>query len=228
MKREIQTTKDGSHTIFIRQKHLTYHSVYGAIQESKHVFINAGLEYVLSQFSIEKSNAVYVFEMGFGTGLNALLSLQKSKDENKHIYYAAVELYPLQSDEIQPLNYVEQLGDETLAQPFLLLHSSVPNEDVMITPLFTLHKQNTSLLNITFNNKFHLIYFDAFAPNAQPELWQADVFQKLYDALFPGGVLVTYCCKGSVKRTLQSVGFRVEKLGGPPGKREMIRAIKEN
>lgn len=228
MKREIQITKDGSHTISIPQKHLTYHSVYGAVQESKHVFINAGLKYALSQFSIEKNNAVYVFEMGFGTGLNALLTLQMSAKENRSIKYTSVELFPLQSDEIQPLNYVEQLRDETLAQPFFLLHSCAWNEDVMITPLFTLHKQNTSLLNTIFNNQFHLIYYDAFAPDAQPELWKAEVFEKLYHTLFSGGILVTYCCKGSVKRALQSVGFRVEKLPGPPGKREMIRAIKEN
>ncbi len=220
-------TKDGSHTIFIPHSNLTYHSVHGAIQESKHVFIQAGLEHVFSHFLIEKNNCINVFEMGFGTGLNALLSFQNGVNKNRCIYYTAVEINPLSPEEIQPLNYVEQLNDASLAQPLFLLHSSAWNKDVLIEPLFTLYKQNASLLNITFNTTFHVIYFDAFAPNAQPELWQTEVFQKLYDVLFDGGVLVTYCCKGAVKRALQSVGFFVEKLPGPPGKREMIRAVKK-
>ena len=226
MKRELTITKDGSHTVSIPDEHLTYHSFHGAIQESLHVFIQAGLQYVFSHFSEEENHTVYVFEMGFGTGLNALLSLQNSRDENRHVHYTAVELYPLQPEVINALNYVEQMGDETLAPSFISLHFSNWNEEVTITPTFSLCKQQESLLNTTFNKQFHLIYFDAFAPGAQPELWQPEVFEKLYQSLFAGGALVTYCCKGSVQRALQSVGFTVEKLPGPPGKREMIRAIK--
>lgn len=223
---ELLVTKDGSHTLVVPPNSLTYHSVYGAITESKHVFIEAGLEHVFSKFRAKTNACLNVFEMGFGTGLNALLTLQKSTKENIAVHYTTVELYPLQTEEIKVLNYVEQLNDKTLAQPLFLLHSSNWNKDVMITPLFTLHKQQTSLLNLSFTTQFHLIYFDAFAPDAQPELWQAEMFEKLYHSLFNGCVLVTYCSKGIVKRALQSVGFKVEKLPGPPGKREIIRATK--
>ncbi len=226
MKPELLLTKDGSHTIIVPHNGLTYHSVHGAITESRHVFIEAGLAYVFSKFCAKPNVCINVFEMGFGTGLNALLTLQKGATENTPIHYTTVELYPLQTEEIKRLNYIELLNDETLSQSLFLLHSCSWNEDVMITPLFALHKQQASLLNVSFNTHFHLIYFDAFAPNAQPELWEADVFRKLYNALVSGGVLVTYCSKGNVRRALQSVGFTVEKLPGPPGKREMIRAIK--
>ena len=226
MKRRLLITKDGSHTIVFPDSGLTYHSIHGAIRESKHVFIEAGLDYVFSKFGAKTNECINVFEMGFGTGLNALLTLQNGAKENTPIHYTTVELHPLQPEEIKGLNYVDQLGDDTLAPSLFLLHSCNWHEDVMITPQFTFHKQNTSLLNLFFNQNFHLIYFDAFAPNAQPELWEAEVFQKLYNSLLRGGVLVTYCCKGTVKRILQSVGFIVEKLPGPPGKREMIRAIK--
>ncbi len=226
MKRRLLITNDGSHTLVIPDSGLTYHSVHGAITESKHVFIKAGLEYVFSKFGAKPNECINVFEMGFGTGLNALLTVQKSAKENTPIHYTTVELQPLEQEEITGLNYVDQLGDKTLAPSLFLLHSCNWNEDVMITPQFTFLKQYTSLLNLLFNQNFHLIYFDAFAPSAQPELWEPQVFQRLYNALFSGGVLVTYCCKGSVRRALQSVGFMVEKLPGPPGKREMIRAIK--
>ena len=165
--------------------------------------------------------------MGFGTGLNALLSFQQIKKENIHLYYATAELCPLSLEEAAQLNYISRLGDETLAPVFSLLHASAWNEDVAIAPFFTLHKSNISLLEIKAAELFHLIYFDAFAPDVQPELWTVTIFEKMYRMLHRGGALVTYCAKGSVRRAMQSVGFTVEKLAGPPGKREMVRAVKK-
>lgn len=225
MKRELQVTADGSHTIAVPDLHVTYHSRFGAIQESRHVFIKAGLQYVLQHFLFDENDCVSIFEMGLGTGLNALLSLQ-AMHQSMTVYYYAAELYPLSFEEAARLNYVHQLQDEAVTATFSLLHSANWNEDVVVSPFFSLHKADCSLLQMNVSKLFHLIYFDAFAPDAQPELWTETVFKNLYNILCTGGVLVTYCSKGTVRRTLQAVGFSVEKLKGPPGKREMLRAIK--
>lgn len=204
MKRELQLTADGSHTIAIPDLNVTYHSTHGAIQESMHVFIQAGLQAV-------QQPLVRIFEMGFGTGLNALLTMQYATTP---VYYYAVEQFPLTAAEVEGLSY----GDT--------LHQYPWNEDVEISDQFTLHKAHGSLLEITPGQTFHLIYYDAFAPKAQPELWTREVFEKLYSFLVPGGMLVTYCSKGDVRRAMLAAGFTVEKLVGPPGKREMLRARK--
>lgn len=208
MKRTLQITADGSHTISIPDMQVTYHSMHGAVQESMHVFIEAGLR------TLTHDN-IRIFEMGFGTGLNALLTCQHA---DKAIYYYSVEQFPLTPAETAGLNY-----DATILQ---LLHSAPWNEDVAITPHFTLHKSHHSLLEVATAQTFHMIYYDAFAPRAQPELWTQTVFERLYRWLEPGGILVTYCSKGDVRRAMMAAGFTVEKLAGPPGKREMLRAVR--
>lgn len=204
MKRELQLTADGSHTIAIPDMNVTYHSTHGAIQESMHVFIQAGLQAL-------QLPAVRIFEMGFGTGLNALLTMQHA---DIPVYYYAVEQYPLTAEEVEGLSY----GNELHAYPW--------NEDVKMNEQFTLHKAHVSLLSVQPEQEFDLIYYDAFAPGAQPELWTREVFEKLYGMLAAGGILVTYCSKGDVRRAMLAAGFKVEKLAGPPGKREMLRAKK--
>lgn len=205
MKRELLVTADGSHTIAIPDMNVTYHSTHGAIQESMHVFIHAGLQAI-------QAPAIRIFEMGFGTGLNALLTLQYATTP---VYYYAVEQFPLTAQEIEGLNY----GTD--------LHQYPWNKDVKISEKFTLHKAHASLLDVSpVVQPFHLIYYDAFAPASQPELWSVAVFEKLYSLLEPGGMLVTYCSKGDVRRAMLAAGFNVEKLAGPPGKREMLRAVR--
>lgn len=206
MKRELQITADGSHTVSIPDMQVTYHSRHGAIQESRHVYIEAGLMALAH-------NPIRIFEMGFGTGLNALLSCMYT---SRTIYYYSVERFPLTPVETVGLNY-----DTTLLP---LLHQAPWNEDVRIAPHFTLHKAHRSLLEVAPAHTFHIIYYDAFAPSAQPELWTQTVFEKLYHLLEPGGILVTYCSKGDVRRAMLGAGFTIEKLAGPPGKREMLRA----
>ncbi len=227
MKRELQITSDGSHTLWVPQLNATYHSTFGAIGESEHVFIQAGLRHLLLTGRFEEKSLVRVFEMGFGTGLNALLSYREIREKQQGLYYQAVELYPLPPEEVSGLNYASLLHHQPLSSFFASLHAAPWNEDVAIEDSFTLHKSDVSIADIQITQPFHLVYFDAFAPDVQPELWTAAVFQKMYDSLYDGGALVTYCSKGAVRRTLQSVGFTVEKLKGPPGKREIIRAVKK-
>jgi len=211
---ELITTKDGSHSILVGGSGLTYHSTNGAIQESKHVFIEAGLRQV-------HSTPVRVFEMGLGTGLNALLTLIESS-----AYYECVEAYPLEKDFIQQLNYCELLGRPDLQPAFEKIHNCSWEEEISITPSFQFKKSRASLEHYQSSSKFDVIYFDAFAPGDQPELWTKEIFDKMYSMLLADGILVTYSSKGSIRRNLIAAGFDVEKIPGPPGKREMVRAIK--
>ena len=218
MQREIIVTADGSHTVQLKDRNITYHSHHGAVQESKHVFIEAGFLHREKQLP----GTVRLFEMGFGTGLNALLTLTEAKKLNKPIVYSAIENYPLTASETGSLNYNEVVPGSK--EVFERLHQAEWNKKISITPFFTLNKINADLLAYTFEEPVDLIYYDAFAPTAQPELWTLEVFQKLYALLAPGGVLVTYCSKGDVRRAMMAAGFLVEKLPGPKGKREMVRA----
>jgi len=222
MQREIQLTADGSHTVFIPGINVTYHSIHGALQESLHVFIQAGLNFVLDKS--KSADPVSILEMGLGTGLNALLTLKKTSKQEKIVFYQGIELYPLNKGEVAAINYGSLLKMEDL---FLVLHTCSWEEDVIIQPRFTLHKTELSLLNFVGDSrKFDLIYYDAFAPAVQPELWTKTIFEKLYSLLKEEGVLVTYCSKGDVRRNMIAAGFVVEKLQGPLQKREMLRAIK--
>jgi tRNA U34 5-methylaminomethyl-2-thiouridine-forming methyltransferase MnmC len=224
VERKIIITGDGSSSISIPEMNVTYHSIHGAIQESRHVFIEAGLKSISPFAAVRRIN---IFEMGFGTGLNALLTLIESEKLNQEIYYETIEPFPLNNEMIKSLNYCEQLQRSDLQTVFENLHACAWEKEITITPNFLFKKSGTNLLNFgtpgTFGT-FELIYFDAFDPNVQPELWTEEIFDKMFSLLQPRGVLVTYSSKGAVRRVMQSAGFNVEKLPGPPGKREMVRA----
>jgi len=225
MERKVIITKDGSHSIAIPEMDVTYHSIHGAIQESMHVFIEAGFN---RSGRLERPDRYIILEIGFGTGLNALLTLIEAEKHKQPVLYIAIELFPLSVDEAARLNYCGQL-DHTDCQPlFEKLHQCEWEMDITITNYFTLHKTKINLINFSTSQLFNLIYFDAFAPNAQPELWTKEIFEKLYNVMVPEGILVTYCSKGDVRRAMQGAGFVVEKLAGPKGKREMLRASRSS
>ncbi len=225
MKRHIITTADGSKTIQIEEWDEQYHSIHGALQESQHVFIKTGLQEVLkNKQSI--TNEISILEIGFGTGLNALLTALEAEKQAKHIKYVAVEAYPISEIEIAALNYSELLEGKESNRNFNALHNCSWEEPHTISPNFQLTKRLLKFQDIVDVNTYNLIYFDAFGPRVQPELWTEDVFKIMFQAMKPQGVLVTYSAKGSVRRAMQSVGFTVERLPGPPGKREMLRATK--
>ena len=219
---KIFQTQDGSHSILSERYNVPYHSKYGAIQESLHVFINAGLVHrALGRTSIA------ILEIGFGTGLNAFLSLLEAEARKLNIYYEGVEAYPISMNQAALLNYPLQIPFASAhAGNFLRLHNSAWEKEHRINPNFTFLKTNTTFEDYTSAPRFDVVFFDAFAPNAQPELWEETIFEKMYNALLPGGILVTYCAKGVVKRRMKSVGFEIEAIPGPPGKREMTRGIK--
>ena len=219
MKRIIETTEDGSATLYVPMLDEHYHSVKGARTESQHIFIEMGL-------NASAVSAPHVLEIGFGTGLNALLTLEEATKSQRNIHYTGIELYPLTWDEVDALHY----SDHPL---FKTLHQVPWNQDVSITPHFTLRKVEANALellkqpNEQINALFDVVYFDAFAPEKQPEMWAEEFFRGIYQSLKPGGVLTTYCAKGVVRRMLQGIGFRMERLPGPPGgKREILRATK--
>ncbi len=218
---ELKITADNSHTIFVKELNETYHSINGAINESNHVFIKAGLTDYLAKNGGDHLN---VFEVGFGTGLNSHLTNLFAQANHILVSYTSVELYPLQMDLISQLNYVEE--NTKIAIEFYALHHAEWNEMVKINSNFKLKKLNNSLINISLNQEYDVIFFDAFAPDVQPEMWSKSIFEKMYHCLNHKGFLVTYCAKGIVKRTLKEVGFTIENLPGSKGKREMIRAIK--
>lgn len=227
MKRNIITTGDGSKTIQIEEWNEQYHSVHGAIQEANHVFIKHGLVFCLEHV-VENSGHLSILEIGFGTGLNAFLTFQNGKDYHQNFNYVGVEAYPVASEEILQLNYIEQLNAEHDRVIFDIMHQCSWGIAHNIIPKFQLTKQQKDFKDINDESIYDLIYFDAFGARVQPELWTEDVFKIMFKALKPKGVLVTYSAKGSVRRAMQSVGFMVEKLPGPPGKREMLRAIKKS
>ncbi|MEL6656816.1 MAG: tRNA (5-methylaminomethyl-2-thiouridine)(34)-methyltransferase MnmD [Bacteroidota bacterium] len=212
-------TQDGSHSILSERFGVTYHSKYGAIQESQHVFLGAGLNVVMP-----KLDQVRIFEMGFGSGLNAYLSLLAAQKANKSIYYEAVEAFPISIEEAKQLNYAQQLDED--ASLLEALHQAQWGEEISITPNFQLLKWQQTLEEATLKGGYDVVFYDAFGPRTQPELWEREPFQQLYDAMNTDGVLVTYCAKGVFKRNLKDIGFKVEGLPGPPGKREMTRAFK--
>ena len=219
MKREIITTSDGSKTIQIVDWNEQYHSKHGAIQEAYHVFIKSGL-------SLFSNQSLSILEIGFGTGLNALITLIEAEKYKLDIEYTGVEAYPVLSKELLELNYITELKAEDFQKKFELMHAMPWEEKVPIADNFTLHKKQKDFKELDDVNLFNLIYFDAFGARVQPELWTAAIFLIMFKALKRGGVLVTYAAKGSVRRAMQEVGFSVERLPGPPGKREMLRATK--
>lgn len=210
-------TDDGSHTIYVPTLDETYHSVHGAIQESNHIFISTGLKNFLDESKLQK---VAILEFGFGSGLNALLT---AIGTGAKVRYVSLEKYPLPESESRVLNYGREVNADTL---FDSLHRAAWGQDVIITADFTLHKVKIDFRDFKSIEKFDIIYFDAFAPDKQPELWQRPIFENCYRMLNQGGRLVTYSARGQVRRDLRAAGFTVEKLPGPPGKREITRAVK--
>ncbi len=226
MQKILVNTTDGSNTFFVPELNEHYHSVNGAITESEIVFINNGLIEKIN--NTEKEN-IQVFETGLGTGLNALLTLVKSNVFKKKIYYTSIEPYPLTMDEINRLNYTSKKSLNNYDKQFKLFHSCNDTEFHQLGNYFYFKNLNIKLEEYYPSaNCFDVIYFDAFSPAIQPEMWTEKVFEKMYNALSFKGILVTYCAKGSVKRILKSTGFQVESLPGPPGKREVVRAKKNS
>lgn len=222
MQRKIITTADGSKTIQIEGWNEQYHSVHGAIQEANHVYIKHGLLFFISENKSGK--AISVLEIGFGTGLNALLTFLKAEELQQQINYVGVEAFPVTSEELKQLNYASELKIE--ASKFQALHDCSWEAQNQISDLFQLKKEQKFFKDISEENTYDIIYFDAFGARVQPELWSEDIFKLMHKALKKNGVLTTYAAIGSVRRTLQALGFDVERLDGPPGKRHMIRAIK--
>ena len=212
-----ERTEDGSSTLFLPELDEHYHSVKGAVAEARCVYIESGLHAIARR-------SVSVFEMGFGTGLNAFLSLLDAEQRGVSIRYTAIERFPLPETTVSSLGYAT-LGGETGVSLFTALHRAPWDTLVPITPRFSLRKLKGDLLSASWTSLYDVVFYDAFAPEKQPELWEEPVFRKLFDAMLPGGVLTTYCAKGEVRRRLQRVGFTVERLPGPPGgKREILRA----
>ena len=219
MKREILQTLDGSTTIHLPDWNESYHSKHGAIQEAYHVFIKNGL-------SLFQGKSISILEIGFGTALNSFITFLESQKSVQSIDYVGVEAYPISAEEVLQMNYVTELDAENERPIFELMHQSNWEEKIVISSNFTLTKRKQFFDEISDENQFDLIYFDAFGYRVQPELWSTEIFEKMYKALKVNGVLVTYAARGVVKRSMIEVGFTVEKLAGPPGKREMFRATK--
>lgn len=220
MERQIITTADGSSTLFVPELNEHYHSTFGAIQESKHIFIEHGVKSIWKDLP-----HVTILEIGFGTGLNALLMWVEALSHQKSVRYWSVETDPLSAEEIHQLNYPQQLGQ--YSSLFSELHLAPWNEEMQLDSFFQIKKIEAAIERLILpNHFFDAIYFDAFGPDVQPELWTEYIFTKLNSTLKKGGILVTYSAKGSVRRALKSAGFNVEKLPGPPGKREITMAIK--
>jgi tRNA U34 5-methylaminomethyl-2-thiouridine-forming methyltransferase MnmC len=219
MKLQIKTTADGSSTLYRSDLNEYFHSINGAVQESMHVFIGAGLNSC-------SGGVLNILEAGFGTGLNALLTMLESGTK-RTINYHAVELHPLDWNLAGKLGYDIFLGlTDVEANLFREMHRSPWDENTFIRQGFYLRKMKVSFTEVQLRSRYHLVYFDAFAPSVQPELWSEDIFRKLEAAMQPGGVLVTYCARGEVRRNMQKAGLIVERLPGAPGKREMLRAKK--
>jgi len=220
LKREIIVTSDGSTSIHLPDWEESYHSKHGAIQEAKHVFIKNGLSFF-------KGQSVSILEIGFGTGLNAFITFLESQLLNHMVDYVGVEGFPISSQEVLQMNYVNQLNATDFKAVFELFHLCKWEENVTISNHFRLTKRNQLFNEIDDINQFDLIYFDAFGYRVQPELWSLEIFTKMYTALKSGGILVTYACRGPIKRAMIEAGFEIEKLDGPPGKREMLRGRKK-
>ena len=215
-------TEDGSHSLYVPHLEEHYHSTHGAIQESRHVYINAG-------FNACELQKINILEIGFGTGLNAFLTQLEAEKTDKQILYTSLELYPLDLESAKQLNYAQQLSNENISVHFMAIHEAAWEKVVEISSTFSLHKIATDFSSpniLNTNLHFDVIYFDAFAPEKQPEMWTQQIFDKLFSFCNKNAIITTYCAKGVVRRMLQSSGFTVERLLGPPGKREILRGRK--
>ena len=220
MKREVIETADGSKTLFIPEMDEHYHSVNGALTESEYVFLKQG-------YIHHYSGSPVIFEVGFGTGLNALVTALKAEEQKRKTRFISIEKYPLSVDELKNLEY-DKLISNTAANVFQNIHMANWNEEVEITDFFSLHKIKADIKTFHFSNlsPFDVIYFDAFAPDKQPGLWNPEIFENIFKACSKGAIFVTYSAKGIIRRRLESVGYKIERLPGPPKKRQMMRGIK--
>jgi len=219
----VQTTADGSHTLYVPALNEHYHSTNGAIQESELVFIHNGLHHLAACLK-----EINILEVGFGTGLNALLTVLEAKKQKRKINYVAVEPQPVDAEILEKLNFASVIGSTEAEGYYKKLHEANWTYPVFLSDYFILSKIQAKLEEITLRDEqFNLIFFDAFGPDVQPELWNEEIFARLFKCLKTGGILVTYSCKGTVKRALKAAGFTIEKLPGPIGKREVLRAVKE-
>lgn len=218
---KLEQTADGSYTLYVPELDEHYHSIKGALTESQHIFIDMGLKH-------SSVNSPKILEIGLGTGLNCILTLLEAEESQRHIHYTGIERYPLNEEIIRKLDYPSMIGNKH-EEKYLAIHQTPWEEDIHLSPWFTLHKIEGDFTHYTFENKYDIIYFDAFAPEKQPEMWEQSLFDNLYNILNEGGILTTYCAKGIVRRMLQTAGFKAERLPGPPGgKREILRATKTN
>ncbi|MBP3680188.1 MAG: tRNA (5-methylaminomethyl-2-thiouridine)(34)-methyltransferase MnmD [Bacteroidaceae bacterium] len=218
---KLEQTADGSFTLYVPELDEHYHSVKGALTESQHIFIDMGLKH-------SQATNPYILEIGLGTGLNCFLTYLTSKETGQAIHYTGIERFPLSEEVIDQLDYATLIGKGE-KEIYQAIHQAAWNKEVLLSPHFSLHKIEGDFTQYSFLGKYDLIYFDAFAPEKQPEMWEQPLFDMLYELLNPGGILTTYCAKGVVRRMLQAAGFTVERLAGPPGgKREILRATKNN
>jgi tRNA U34 5-methylaminomethyl-2-thiouridine-forming methyltransferase MnmC len=217
---QLVITEDGSTTLFIPELNEHYHSIHGAVQESTHIFIHSG-------YSQIHTFPARIFEAGFGTGLNAFLTFLVSEKAGTSVHYTTIEKFPLEDHIVRLLNYPE-MTDPAKAKVFKYIHDAHWDQDIVISEYFTLHKIKGDLREVQLKDSaYDLVYFDAFGPDVQHELWTEEIFQMLYRSMKKGACLVTYSVKGSVTRALKAAGFSMEKLPGPPGKRQMTRATKK-
>lgn len=218
MHSELRITEDGSHTLFVASIDESYHSTHGAVQESRHIFIEAGLK------KCNKSE-IKVLEIGFGTGLNAFLTMLEAEKNGKIIDYTSLEKFPVPVTQALKLNYPEELSPKNRTC-FEQMHVSLWNDKIQISKPFSLQKIETDFTHYNFSGMYDVVYFDAFSPEKQPEMWTEDLFKKLFTHCNQGAIMTTYCAKGIVRRAMQAAGFQVERLAGPPGKREILRGLK--
>ncbi len=222
-KRHTSVTGDGSHTLYLPELGEHYHSTHGALQESRHVFVTSGFDK-----ASHTEDQVNVLEVGFGTGLNALLTLARVAEGNKKVVYEALEPFPLSESEWTALNLPHLVRNGRHASAFARMHQSEAGVLTEISATFSFVRRDCTLQEAVLpRNCYHVVYHDAFAPQFQPEMWTVDVFKKLFAAMLPNGLLTTYCAKGSVKRALKAAGFVLSHPKGPPGKREMTVAVRE-
>ena len=223
MSLSIINTSDGSHTLYNEKLNETYHSIHGAIQESEHIYIESGIKYFIDN---QKKKNIQILEIGFGTGLNVILTYKFSLSHTYTIHYNTIESNPLKMEMVNKLNYIDILG-EKYKDVFALMHTQKPDEVVSISSKLFFNKQILRLEEFKNKKKYDIIFFDAFAPSKQPEIWSAKNLLKIYDAMEKGAILVTYCSSGKFKKTLDELGYEVEVISGPPGKKEMVRASKK-
>lgn len=216
---ELERTADGSYTLYVPELDEHYHSVKGALTESQHIFIEMGLKH-------SPAPEPHILEIGLGTGLNAFLTLIAAEEMQRKVHYTGIERYPLAEETLRQLDYPGIIGKKH-EEDYYAIHQAPWEKETNLSPWFTLHKIEGDFTRHTFQKGYDIIYFDAFAPEKQPEMWEQALFNTLYNVLNEGGILTTYCAKGVVRRMLQTAGFKVERLPGPPGgKREILRATK--